>query len=101
MVYLGLYGVAALADPFDPPEAGRWRCSDGTFTHGNGGGCRPREFQGEWWLTCVPGRTDCIVSETSFMGWDITNPRGQWVQRGHGYCYTEQPFTCSPDGTLP
>jgi hypothetical protein len=86
-------------DVFDAPAQGMWVCPDGTKHISTP--CQPPEFRaGEWWKACIPERTDCVHSDTAFIGWEQT-PFGRLGQRGPGYCYTQQPYTCAPDGKWP
>jgi hypothetical protein len=79
-------------DPMGPPLMGRWECPAGQQPaqdmHDR---CRPPELGDVWWDHCVPGRDDCVHSDTAFLGWKF----GRIPQRGPGYCYTGQPATCS------
>jgi hypothetical protein len=87
-------------DKFSLPSHGLWMCPDGSKRTGAHGGivCIPSELLGkDWWKECVAGRTDCVHSERAFLGWD----EKYLAKRGPGYCYTQQPYTCSPDGKLP
>jgi hypothetical protein len=91
-----MIGSTALADdPFGGHGGGAWLCADGRRTTDYP--CRPNEINGNWWAVCIPGRTDCAHSDTAVIGWDPE----RHVVRGPGYCYTLQPYTCSPDGKLP
>jgi hypothetical protein len=93
-----LLPLTAAADPFDPPQGGKWVCPDGSISYVAGGRCMPPELNGvQWWLSCLPQRDDCVRSDTALIGWDVMGR----AQRGSGYCYTGQPYTCSPDGKLP
>lgn len=96
-VWLVAMATAAMADPFDPPSAGTWICPDGHVSSIAASPCRPPEIAGKWWESCIPGRTDCVQSDTAVVGWD-TYTR---AKRGPGYCYTQQPYTCSPNGKAP
>ena len=92
----GLVVPSAKADPFDPPYDAMWLCSDGKHT-GMHEVCEPPELKDkEWWTSCVPNRSDCVESDTAFIGLGPHN-----ALRGHGYCYKEQPYTCSPAGKAP
>jgi len=56
LVSVYLVVVAALADPFDTPESGRWRVQmEVLSTVTPMAVAEPRESQGEWWLTCIQG----------------------------------------------
>jgi hypothetical protein len=83
----------ARADGFDRPFGQTWVCPDGrAAVHG---ACIPPEFRGaEWWKACLPSRSDCVHSDTAFLGHDQMG----LAIRGPGYCYTGQPYTCSPLG---
>ena len=92
-------------DPFDGHYGGYWTCANGTLSYKF---CMPPEFKGkEWWKTCLPGRSDCVWSATAFLGQSVDGPlsvrklTSNYAIRGSGYCYKEQPYTCSPDGKLP
>lgn len=88
----------AMADPFDPPSLGGWTCPNGaTGIHEE---CKPPELGQVWWLACVPGRTDCMMSGTAFLGWRSDKGPTKAV-RGPGYCYTQHLFTCIPSGKWP
>jgi hypothetical protein len=92
-------------DPFDAPSQGYWICPDGKqdlFSK-----CMPAEFKQNfldvsasrakpWWVVCLPGRFDCVPSNTAYIG-----SKERRAVRGPGLCYTGQPFTCSPSGKLP
>lgn len=94
--------ICARADVFDPPMLGAWICPEGQVNYTAQNGCKPQEFNRvAWWLSCVPERKDCIYSDTAFLG--LTDGRYGYPHsiRGPGYCYTGQPYTCSPDGRLP
>jgi hypothetical protein len=85
-------------DLFDRPYQGLWLCPDGNKRVNTQ--CAPPEIffaDGGWWNACVPGRDDCAYSDTAFIGWNEMNR----TKRGPGYCYTEQPYTCAPDGKWP
>lgn len=97
LLSLLVVSMTALADPFDR-GLGMWVCSDGSKSN-SFGPCRPKEFVGNWWARCLAGRKDCTHSDTAFVGWSLDAPHV--VIRGPGYCYTQQPYTCSPDGKLP
>jgi len=93
VMLVSLIGEAAAAPPF------MWRCADGSFAGDSlGYPCKPSEFVGKFWLSCLDGHSDCVTSETAFLGFD---PKTDSPLRGHGYCYTSQPYTCSPDGKIP
>jgi len=88
-----LAAPAYAVEVFDPPFGGLWVCPDG---HAAVRGCMPPEFNGvQWWKACFANRTDCAYSDTAIVGWDF------FAKRGPGYCYTQQPYTCSPNGTWP
>ena len=81
-------------DPFAHDINGFWYCPGGKLDNKV---CMPPEFiDSEWWKRCLPGRSDCVQSETAFIGYIRGIP-----QRGYGYCYTLQPYTCAPDGKVP
>jgi hypothetical protein len=91
-------GEIAAIDYFNFPPGGEWVCPDGRRTT-HDIRCQPKELTGPFWEACVPGRTDCIQSDTAFLGWNLIGFPN--VRRGPGMCYKEQPYTCSPDGKLP
>jgi len=77
-----------------------WRCADGSFSSEYvANPCTPPEFVGQFWLSCLPGHDDCTTSDTAFLGFDPQPLHGQL--RGHGICYTSQPYTCWPTGKMP
>ena len=87
------------ADPFDPPMGGAWICPDGHVRYVAGNTCVPKEFNGvRWWESCIASRDDCMHSDRAVVGWSTIDTK---TIRGSGYCYTQQPWTCSPDGKLP
>lgn len=89
-----LFVSPATAEPFDAPYLGYWKCSNGKF--GLTVECIPPEFRGvEWWKACIPGRSDCVHSDTAYIGFD---PKWGRALRGSGFCYTGQPYTCAPNG---
>ena len=92
-----LVAPQAHADPFSPPLLGEWMCTNGKFdSHDT---CMPPEFKGQnWWAACLSGRTDCVHSDAAYLG---RLDEKMSPVRGPGYCYTGQPFTCSPDGKVP
>ena len=103
MIVVALAAPVYAADLFDPPYGGYWRCPNGTFLYGPiAVACIPSEFKtgAPWWNACVAGRTDCVRSNTAYLGLDESQPLPH-AKRGPGYCYTRQPYTCSPDGRLP
>jgi len=87
-------------DTFDLPNIGFWVCPNGEVDEKIATSCKPPEFFASgWWLKCIPGRDDCVHTDTAFLG-NETNP--PWpAKRGSGFCYTKQPYTCSPDGKWP
>jgi hypothetical protein len=90
-------GAARADDAFDRPYQGFWTCANGYV--GLPGECMPPEFRGvEWWKGCIHSRTDCAHSDTAFIGWGGPDLR---AQRGPGYCYAQQPYTCAPNGRWP
>ena len=87
----------AFADVFDAPIKGMWACPDGKL--GVHAECEPPELLGKsFWESCVPGRNDCVTSPSAFIGWDREDLNH--AKRGRGFCYTEHPYTCSPDGKM-
>jgi hypothetical protein len=91
---------SAHADPFEGHWSPRWYCPDGKLEGSYWSGCWPKELgSGAWWKVCMPGRDDCVWSPTAYLGDDTSLPPR--AIRGPGYCYTKQPYTCSPDGKVP
>ena len=102
-----MMGVA-LAAPRMPEEfallmGGVWICADGYLQ--TQGTYMPPEFKGvEWWKARVAGRTDGVHSDMVFVGWDYQPDNRVLLyvtKRGAGYCNTQRPYTCSPNGKLP
>ena len=67
----------------------------------------PPEFRGvEWWNACLPNHPDCVWSATAFLGQNsdgmvaLGKHWANYAKRGPGYCYTSQPYTCSPSGQV-